>query len=415
MSKYIIQEFSKELKIDITPNKIKSLHQLLVSFEIRDKHPLTLNSQLFGVNPITFNSTDIKEFFDIFGIDRSEMIQLIKNIPSIDTNFKVASDPFNLLVTWLLHISSVNRKLDKRSKDKFQVDLILLWHYKFFTSLITYNFPYGANENIMQTTINNLSNKYDIIRYGSWRDVLLVRSLDLLSRDSIHLNTIYKYDIDKKIIYLITDTQSRIRDKVKKIVSAYHQTKEVGDFISSYKSVGELDSEKVLSNQVSTFDMMINGICLEVNNVYSFVDSKLVELVSSMFKNIRPDMLKYLLIQFSELSAIQTKEGKVNEIVKDKNGEDIYVGSRILISTLIQKSYRFCIKNRVNMSSKLEILNTIKNLYSSSRISDDELVRVKESISHFVVTHGKIKREATICSLRIAFILYILTKTFRYL
>lgn len=414
MSKEIYDTFKKELNISITVARARDLHSLILDFENRRDHALTLNSQLLGVYPISFTADDRNEFFSIFDVSRSELIELIKGIRAIDNSMIVLSDPMNQLIGWLLHLGINTRSIPGREKDKFLSNLALLWHYKFFTSLVRHNFPYKANEEIMRAAVSNLSSKFDIVKYGTWRDVLLVRSLDLISNKSIHYKTIKDYKDDKRILYMISDTQSRIREKVKKIVASYYSTKEIGDAIGSYSSTGELDGEKVLVNQISTFDIMINNINRDLVNVYSFLDDKLIKMVASMFKNIRPDMLKFILVKMSEVASTQIKSGDIELDTKIK-GTEIYVGMRILTSNLIQKSYRFCIKEHVPMHSKVAILKRLKDVYSSSRISDPGLVKVKDSVSYFIDQHGNTRREATNASLRIAIILYIISKTFKYL
>jgi hypothetical protein len=414
MSRYILDAYSKELIIPITPARIKALHQLIINFENRKDHTLTLNSPILGVYPIAFTTTDRNEFFDIFSVSRTEMISLIKGIKAIDSSRRVESDPMNQLVIWLLHLGLIDKKLSRKERDDFLLDLALLWHYKFFTSLVLHNFPYKANEDIMRATVNSLSNKYDIIRYGTWREVLMVRSVDLFDTGSIHYKTLVKFDKDKDVLYLISDTQTRIREKIKKIVAVYYNTKKLGDSIGSYSSVGNLDGEKVLTNQISTFDVMTNGVNLELSNVHSFLDDKLIRTIASMFKNLRPDMLRYILTKYSEVATIQSKTGELDLDYKIK-GIETFVGIRILTRNIIQKSYRFCIKEKVNLSSKIAILSRIKNVFSSSRISDPDLVKIKDSVAYFIDQHGSTKREATNASLRISIILYIITKTFKYL
>ena len=71
--------------------------------------------------------------------------------------------------------------------------------------------------------------------------------------------------------------------------------------------------------------------------------------------------------------------------------------------------------DKVNMNSKIEILTKVKNIFSSSRISDEAVVTVKRSFTYFVGNCGETTRAATIASLTIVLILYIIIKSFEYL
>jgi len=414
MSKHIFNEFNKEVPIKINRLLVRNLYTFVQTFETKKDHALALNTQLLGVYPIAFTSKDREEFFNIFGVDRLFIKDIIDKIPSIDINHKVPSDPMNVLVTWILHCGYTTKNITNVDKEIFLVSLLKIWLYRFFTSLVNYNFPYLANPGIMQATVNQLSNKYDIIRDGSWKNVIENRSKDIIANSSIHIKAIRTYDDDKAIIYLITDTQTRMRNRIKNIVSAYHETKKLGDTVGSYGSVGDLDGEKIITNQVSVLDNMISNLTNEMMNTNAFVDDKAIRVISGLFSSFKPDTLRFVLMRFSQLASSQSNSKDLEEIIRTKDGE-IYVGTRVLVRNIIQKSYRFCIKNKVNLKSRVEILNKLRNLYSSSRISDKELMQVKLSVAYFIDKQSTTKREATLSSLRIAFILYIILKTFRYL
>ena len=87
----------------------------------------------------------------------------------------------------------------------------------------------------------------------------------------------------------------------------------------------------------------------------------------------------------------------------------------LLIQNIIQKSYRYCIQNKINMRQVASILKAIKDVYSSSRISDDGIIQVRESVNKLVLELQSNRRDATVSSFRIAFVLYIIILSFKYL
>lgn len=420
MSKYILSVLSKELPLHVSKKHLKAMRMLVVDFEKRKEHPLTLNSQLVGVNPIAFTSKDANEVFEIFDLEQREVSKILdtivddKNQPVVNRSFFVTGNTLNIFMTWLFYCTANSKALSRREQEMMLITCIKLWLYRFFTSLVNNSYPYGANEATMQAAVNRLTQKSDIIKYGTWSSVIENQALKLIDKKSIHLKTIYDYRDDKKIFYLISDTQTRMRDKLKNIFITFKETKDVGDAVGSYGSTGEIEGVKVVLDQVSTFDIMINSLTMELGNVHSFIDDKLVQVIAGLFNNIRPDMLKHLLTKYSELAEVQNRSGDMDKMLVIKRKE-YYEGTRILVSNIVQKSYRFCIKKKLNLRNKLEILNSVKNIYSSSRISDEELVKIKDSVTYFIEEYGNTKRQSTISSLRIAFILYIIAKTFKYL
>ena len=67
---------------------------------------------------------------------------------------------------------------------------------------------------------------------------------------------------------------------------------------------------------------------------------------------------------------------------------------------------------KVKMTSKLAILQEVINLYKASRVSDPEILKVKESVEAFVLDTKMSSRDSTRASLKIAFIIYLMLLTF---
>ena len=116
----------------------------------------------------------------------------------------------------------------------------------------------------------------------------------------------------------------------------------------------------------------------------------------------------------SELASAQALSKQLDE-VKTIAGREIYIGMRALITNIIQKSYRYCIKNHIALDNRGAIFVRVLNVYSSSRISDIDIIHVKESVAYLVDTLGASKRETTKSSLRLAIILYIVVRSFEYI
>lgn len=421
MSKYILNTLSKEYPIEVTVKHMREIYSILIDFETRRDHPLTLNSQLVGVHPIAFVPKDTAAIFDVFNVDRHEFSKVLNTIvdnkgnPIINRDFNVTGNTFNNFIVWMFYRIVNSPSLSRKNQELTLFYLSKLWLYKFLTSRINRNFKkYKCSEALMQATINNLTQKSDIIRYGTWKAVIEAQCIKFSESSNLHYRTIHEFYDDKKVFYLMSDTQTRIRDKLKNIFAILMNTKELGDQLGSYSSTADIDGEKIIVNQISTFDIMINSILSELTNTSSFIEDKLIKVVAALFSNVKEDMLKSLLVKYCILAESQIKSGDIDKVVQIRKDE-LFVGARALVKQIIQKSYRFCIKKNLNMQNKIEILNSVKNIYSSSRITDSNLVQIKDSVNYFIERHGNTRRQATISSLRISFILYIMCKTLRHL
>lgn len=414
MSKYLITNFTAAFPLEINASVLKTALMLMYSFEARQKHPDALNTPLLGVYPMYFTTQDQNNLFDMFDVDPADFKKAIKKCPSINQAFNVISDPYNLFVTWVLHCIYVSNELTHPEKNQLSMVISKMLHYKFFTSLVNHNFKYAANKDIMEATINGLNKKYDIIEYGTWKNLIEARCQDLLGEQSIHYKTLLKYDNDEAITYILSDTQTRLRNKIRLIVTAYYDTKARGDAIGTHSLNTEIDGEKLMVDTVSTYDSMLTNISGQVLNINQWIDASYIKFVTKWVPNISENLLKQLLVAYSAKASQQARTRQL-DLTKEDGDTTLYIGSRVLIKTIIQKTYRSCILSKINMKNKVEILAKTRNVYSASRISDPAINDVKESVAMMIDECLDIQRDATKSSLRIAFICYIMLKSFEYL
>jgi hypothetical protein len=417
----LFEYFNKHFKRTIATRHVREIESIVTDFEIRNDHSLALNTPLLGVYKIVFTDKDRAAIFDTFDMKESDIKNAIKKEvllengrPLIPEDWNVQGDPCNLLCVWIMYLTFNSKELSKQQQYKMLFNIGKLLIYKFFTSLLFRRFYHGVNEEVMKATIDSLDNKSDIIRYGTWKKLIEAQVEKLISPDSIHSKSLRTFKNDEEVLYVLTNSQTSIRNKINHLYSDFKNIKESGDIIGSYGTVGELEGVKVVIDKVSKYDAMINSMLNEVININAFINDKYVRLISSLFKNISNDLLVHTLNKFSSMASIQNKSGDRDKIIT-KNGETIYVGYRVLVSNIIQKSYRYCFKKNIKFTSHVHILNQIKNIYSSSRISDPDLSAVKESVSYFIDNQRISTRQATNSSLKLAFIMYIITKTFRYI
>lgn len=350
------------------------------------------------------------------GISNSEMKQIIKEIPTIDDNFVVASDPFNVFTIWVTY-NILNSKLDNKLKYQAAQAVLLLLHYKFFTSLVNYRFKYPANEAAMVTTYESISNKFDIKVLGTWKRVMEKGADDAIDPNGIHGKTWTSFNNDLKIIYIITDIQSRLRSKINLFYEAYMQVKAEGDLIGSYDTVGtDTEGQKQIMANEHGIDIAIASVYQDCMSVSRIVDIKAMRLAVALFSAIRLEQLKQLIIAFSEECVKLAKIGADDKIIKDKEtGEEILIGGHILVQSIIQQSYRYCRNNDIDVAVPSKFIKGVKDVYTSSRISEPGIVQVRDSTMYYVNKLQSSTRESTVTALKAAFIIYIVLLSIKYI
>lgn len=403
-------------EVRISKPMIDQLVRVCTMFEVRSQHAEALNSALVGVYSCHFLQSDADSVFDVFGIDRIAFDGVIKQYPGIPKEFKVASDAFNILIVWLTHLV-IKSSLPENIKKIGRITLFKMMHYKFYTSVVNHNFPHGASPDVMQYVVDNLNAKFDIKNPDTptWKLIIERKSEELTSRSSIHYRTLETFIPDNKVTYVITDTQTRIRSTlINTVIQPYYKAKELNNKIGSYTNIQEINGERFIRDIAAIYDSMINGICNQAANVNKFINNEYIKVVVAVSTNITESMLRQLLVAFSNMSVVQQAKGKTEETTMDGKDE-VLIGYRAIISNIVQKSYRDCIANKVDVSSPLHVFEHVKNIYRSSRIVDPDILLVKRSVDRFVNDSRVTSRDATKASLKISFIIYILLLSFDYM
>lgn len=414
MKKTLKELLLEKYDLNITRHHYLQLKKHLTTWELRNQHPEAINTPMLGVTKVHFLTKDTMMLFDIFDIEKSAFEKLVWSADAIDTSRLVTSDVYNMLTLWLVYLAE-HSKMPTKQKEDMQFCLLKLMHYRFFTSVVNYRLSHGASPEVMEYTINNLSNKFDIKQKetSTWRLVIEARSKDVMDKSSIHYKTLRSFSPDDKVLYVITDIQTRIRVKLGTIINKYYENKEQGNKMGSYGIVGEIEGEKVIKNVVASFDQMIEGICNSALNTNKFIDHGSIDIAVKITGNVRADMFRSLLIKFSGM-AIDQHRKKNQDMVEGVDEHRILVGYRALISNIIQKTYRECIFDKsIKMSSKLEILQKSRNIYRSSRITNPDILVIKNTVSKFVDEYSNSNRDSTNASLRISFITYIMLLSFK--
>lgn len=455
---YLIRDkFDSNLNIKITPNLANAIIKFVKVYENRDKHPEAFNSPYLGLYPCYFLTKDRDDFFNLFNTDNQETQKLLhgftyeqnktltdllfkarklslseaqhsmsiagltnneiktqmKNIPAINANFKTASDPFNVFAVYLVYKLMNSTIPDKLKKDAAHSVLLLL-EYKFFTSLVNHRFKYRPDEGTMIATYESVSGKFDIKQYGTWRNVLSVRADSFLSADSIHYATLISGGPDLKLLYVITDIQTRIRNQINIFTEEFMKIKETKDKIGEYSlTVKDDEGNQNIADLSSTYDTMIFNVYRDVMSIPHFLDDTIIRLIVKFFSSLNNTNFRNTLIGFSEYAVKQARSGQ-QLLVKTIDGVETDIGAQAIISMIIQKTYRYLTNTNVNIRDISSVIKSTKDVYGSSRVSDEGIVRVRNDMVYLINQIQNSTRESTVTSLRIAFVLYIVILAFKY-
>lgn len=420
----VIRDSFNALQIELGPLEIKALDRWYNVYVA--KYALALNTALLGIDKPHFVNEQ-EDIFEIVGIERSTMKRVIRNIPNdiINSAYNVTPDPFNQMCVYVCHLLEKKIKTEKQKSTRefilnVQKKVLAMYHFKVFSSTVNRAFPHKPDEGLMTHVVEKcLTERFHIKKYKTWKNVILNQVDSVLGEKSKHRKTFEVYIPDEGVNYIITDCSTMIKDKLQGVIRAFYELKEEDDAsksIGTYSSIDEIDGEKVLRGGDDKLLTIADNISKDVLNPKTFIDFKKIQLVTEFVNDTSRNFTYNTLIQIferiSDLAVIQSKRGDLEKVKDLKEGGKEYIGIKILFRKMIQKTYRYLVKRGVSLKKKKEIIEKTKNIYTSSRMNDPDLLDIKYSLTKFIEETKITSRGPTISALRTAIVLYIMIKTF---
>jgi hypothetical protein len=404
--------FTASFDLNINQSVANTIKLIRTKYELKDQHVQALNTAYLGIHRLHFYESDEHDVLDTFGVFMGQIEAALDNVTSLVKEHKVASDPFALFLYWAVHKTNTGN-LQVKTKTELMLDLLRLLHYRYFSSLVGHRFQFKPREDVMRATIESLSMKPDISKYGTWKNVIYARCEDILSSSSIHRNTLKTFAPDEKVYVMVSDVQTRIRGRINTISVAFYDTLEEANTIKSYGNVELINGEKVLKETGSTLDAISTRLSADLLS-NAFIDGTSIKLLCGINKELKPTMFRNLIIRYTDLAQFQARKGTLDLEGKNKEGV-VYIGHRLLIQKIVEVTYRYVATNGTNMKNKFEILKATQNMYRASQITVPEVDIIKRSVGIFIDSFPGTNRTNTKSILRSAFISYVMLLSFKYL
>jgi hypothetical protein len=392
--KSIMDEHGKHLRFD--SRLVGQLERFVQNFINKSpEHVKCLGSNLTGVNRLSWSLDDRLEWEENFlQIDGRDLRQAILAIPHMDDVGRVAGDNFNISCCWLAH-RFYKSDLPPRVKEKGMKLSMDILQYKLLSSIHSHYFKYPVDQNVAEATYAELSRKFDIKRYGSWRAVLDSRSENIIATGEIHEQTIRQFDDDIAIVKMIQDIQFRLRDKIKNIWEVMANVIEKDMKFGSVSSTIELDGALVTRDIERLSTEYIHFIKEAAAERDRFIKPDLVDVIESVMSTMPEKPFEQLLVIFTE---------KVSK--SDKNALQ-------LVELTMEHLFNVVLADRkttMRMNDIPAVLNRIRGLYTASRSNNDILEQMKEITEKFVRKDVKIVNNANVAALRTGLLLYLVLR-----
>lgn len=397
--KAVFDENCSHLKFD---NKLaKKFSDYQIGFVNKNDDSMTFfGGNLIGVQVVRFTNQDKEKWFtDILEIDDILLEEKLLDLPDINKNFHVSSDLFNLSAVWLIHSFMNSPLLHDKQKEQAILDVALALNYKFLTSLLYQYFRYPADPQIAAAAYAQLSYKFAIKQYGSWYATLVARCQDFLSDDSIHYQTLKKFNNDSRIVYMLNDTQGRIRDMVKNICSEFYKVRDQGIKIKTTSSLTlDNDGEQIVKDKTKNLLAYTRYLHSIISDKNSFVKSELIDVIANVMHTMPPK----LLVQTLEYCSSNYRHMGATEIEE-------------LIDLTVTHSFSYLNNNRnllKDTNDLAALISRLRGVYMSSRSNESDLILMRKKAEHIVKHATKVKNDNVIASVRTALLLYLVLRAF---
>jgi hypothetical protein len=378
----------------------KRIHLYTVGFAHKNQdHIEFFGGNLTGVQVVRFTDADRDHWFtEIVQADEGALEARLLALPTVNENFNVSSDTMNLSCAWLLHALLHSKKLSDAQRHQAMLDVVLVMQYKFLTSRLYRHFKYPADRATAEATYAALTFKYAIKQYGSWAAVLNARAEEVISPTGLHRKAIELMDPDSTVIYLLNDTQGRIRDMLKNIYDVFLQVHRQGIKISSTSSLVEHDGVEILkdkSKNLLAYTRYINSIITDRN---SFIREELLTVIEKQMKTMPPRLFRESLEWMSD-NYRQSGASMIEELLNE---------------TLIH-SFDYLAENRNlvrNSTDLASLLTRLRGVYMSSRSTDPALFSLREKAEKIVKLATNNKNSSVIAAVRTGILLYLIARAY---
>lgn len=364
-----------------------------------EDHIAFFGGHLLGVQTVRFTDDDRDRWFDeILEVDPGPLEERLLALPTVNAEFNVSSDTMNLSCAWLTHALAASKHLNDTQKHAAMIDVLLVLQYKFLTSRLYRHFPYPADPAVAEATYAQLSYKFAIKQYGNWSALLVARAEEVISKEGIHHNAVYKMDNDGQVIYLLNDTQGRIRDMLKNIYDVFLSVHRQGIRIASTSAVIEHDGQEILKDKTKSllaYGRYLNEVIADKN---SFIREELVTIIEKLMHTMPPRLFRETLEWMS-----QNYRQSGASVIED-----------VLSETLIH-SFDYLSHNRALVRNDRDLpglLARLRGVYMSSRSTDPALFSLREKVETIVKHATGNKNDSVIAAVRTGVLLYLVVRAY---
>lgn len=327
------------------------------------------------VHRIIFSDHDASHLFNAIECTPDDVKQIINSSPTIKSQWQIMNNPFNSAIS----LSIRYYKLKKN--DEMVLKLLIYLTVSMYPSLHFKYFKYEPNEQIMNYTINSLSNKFKVKQLGTIYHALLDTTQVCYNTNEDKI----KRCTDKDVIDFIMDEKTRLNSLLKKIAIEFYENEKNKNYLNTESDNYDEDNYHEADSNTFAVERLTNNVVLKL-----VVDGPNIKLITTSAN----------LCQVS----VNELRNYVNTMIVNENRDDI---RKIVESILFL--YMFDSHNTVQEVNSNKFLLYCMETYKKSNTTDENIIKIKSILDKWLEelgTYKKTQRLATINNFRRALFLF---------
>lgn len=315
---------------------------------------------------VIYTKKDQREFFEASNIKESVVRKVINDCPAIESNWEVRSNPLNILSISLIVESFQNKRVYSAKKLELSKLISFYLSIRLYSSIQQHMFPYDPNKQVMDATIETLSNRYSIKKANNVFEV--IKDISNTSMDSF-VDRLMKPATDEDITRYLTNLLGRIKSFVKNVAKEFYKNVEEGKTSRIDKLELEGDDGDYLNDDISNASTeVLSATRKVVNRLYSesYVDARLMKAAAKR----------------TGVSA-----SKMSVSVKLMLDEEDHNLENLIVDVISYYLIKFG-KKMSDLKNKYFIKSMI-NVYSHSNTKDKRVIKIKNILDLLLTKYSK--------------------------
>lgn len=363
-------------------------------------HSAFFGGVLMGVNEIRFYDNDRELWFDdVIQVDEDLLQHDFNQAEGIDPKHIVASSAFNHIPGYIAMRLFKETSIPLNLRQSAMIHAFMTLHVKYITSLLVRRFKYPAKREVAEATFAALKYTFDIKRIGSWGGLIRDRAEGIIANDSIY----HSFMMDRSDSYeywsrrIVTDTQTRIRELIKKYYDMYLTTLAQGSRIVSTSDVMiNGDGEMALRDRVNGYSTYLRYMHTTAQHPDNFIKPQLTAIIEKAMHTMPPNMLTETL-QFISRNIGQSRSKDITTMIDE---------SMLYAFDYMQSNRSSTMRN----NDLADLIAKIRARVMAPKSDDYRVLKIRDVGEKIVFQATKSKHEGQVAATRTGVMLYIILR-----